>query len=178
MPDDTCAVTDCAKPTRTYGLCYGHYMKAWRYGTPTPNHPRRWVDYTGVRFGSLVATSRTPEGRWLCTCDCGRTTIVLVGDLRRGTTTTCGDRKHRRRDDAGYAAAHGRCETDRGPAHAHLCIDCGQPAKHWSYDHDDPQERVQVGGYGDGCPYSLDPAHYSPRCVPCHKTYDLGTRAA
>lgn len=56
-------------------------------------------DLTGQRFGRLVAIRRaenliTPGGasltRWLCECDCGKTTIVLSRALKAGTTRSCG----------------------------------------------------------------------------------------
>jgi hypothetical protein len=47
-------------------------------------------------------------------------------------------------------------------------------ARHWSYNHDDPHELMGTSGYSTSpIPYSLSTAHYSPRCVPCHKTFDL-----
>jgi hypothetical protein len=54
------------------------------------------VDYTGVRFGKLVAIDRIRNGErldWLCQCDCGNTTTVSVGDLVRkgkGAVRSCG----------------------------------------------------------------------------------------
>ncbi|WP_203754723.1 hypothetical protein [Cellulomonas chitinilytica] len=62
--------------------------------------------------------------------------------------------------------------TDRGPAQAHPCVDCGLPARQWSYAHADPEELIQ-----DGKPYSLDPWQYVPRCVPCHVRVDLAELA-
>lgn len=127
MADATCSVPDCAKPIKRAGFCYGHYMKNWRYGTPTPEWPDRWVDVRGQRFGALVVEERAGM-KWLCLCDCGRTTRVRAGDLNRGTVTTCGDRPtHWRQDDAGYSAAHDRVRRDRGRVQRHACEDCGAP---------------------------------------------------
>jgi ribosomal protein L32 len=51
----------------------------------------------------------------------------------------------------------------------HLCADCGTRAQHWSYDHNDTEEiRDDMG-----LPYGSDASHYSPRCVSCHKRFDL-----
>jgi hypothetical protein len=47
-------------------------------------------------------------------------------------------------------------------------IECGNEAEHWSYDHLDPNEQ-----YGPDGAYTTDLTHYQPRCVSCHKTYDL-----
>jgi hypothetical protein len=172
-----CAVPGCGKPVKRGGFCYGHYMKNWRYGTPTPEHPDRWEDLTGRRFGTLLLVERIGS-RWRCICDCGRERLALVGDLNRaGDANTCGDRRtHRRADDAGYTAAHQRVRRDRGPISAHQCVDCGAPARHWSYNHDDEDERLAHGLSAHPVAYSLNPEHYSPRCVPCHKRFDLGRR--
>ena len=68
-----CPVDDCPKQKYRGGYCYAHYMKKWRYGTPTPAHAPRWEDFTGRRFGQLVAIARV-DGRWVLKCDCGKET--------------------------------------------------------------------------------------------------------
>lgn len=173
MPNATCSVDGCEKPTKRLGLCYGHYMKQWRYGTPEPTFEPRWEDLRGRRFGQLVVTHR--EGMvWVCRCDCGRPHRVRAGDLNRGTTRSCGTQGgHGRQETAGYGAAHERVRRDRGPAQHHACVGCGEPARHWSYNHDDPDELISDEPRIEGVAYSLKPEHYSPRCVPCHKRFDL-----
>jgi hypothetical protein len=76
-----------------------------------------------------------------------------------------------RGNDIGYAAMHDRVKTARGAASDHLCIDCGDAAAHWSYDHLDPEERLQPDGRR-GHPYSLKIEHYQPRCAGCHARFD------
>jgi hypothetical protein len=66
----------------------------------------------------------------------------------------------------GYWACHERVKAQCGPASAHLCADCGAPARDWSYDGADPAERVDRGR---GYRYSVDVAHYRPRCRSCHR---------
>lgn len=62
------------------------------------------VDITGQRFGKLVAIAfhridnvvsktgtRQSRTFWECKCDCGKTTIVILGNLRKeGGTRSCG----------------------------------------------------------------------------------------
>ena len=54
------------------------------------------VDFTGERFGWLVALKVTQERKsnggavWLCRCDCGNEVCVPAGNLKRGTTKSCG----------------------------------------------------------------------------------------
>lgn len=174
MDNRTCSLSDCDKPLKRAGYCYGHYMKTWRYGTPTPKFASRAADLIGQRFGTLVVVDRV-EQHWHCVCDCGETRKVATGDLNRtGGSATCGNRtEHYRRDDAGYTAAHERCRSDRGRVNLHDCIGCGRTAQHWSYNHDDPDERQALGLSANPVAYSLKPEHYSPRCVSCHKRFDL-----
>lgn len=167
-----CAVSECSNPTKRNGFCYGHYMKNWRYGTPTPSHQSRVVDIRGKRFGTLVVVKRKGH-KWLCKCDCGRARTVDAGNLNRyGQNSTCGYKPAHRSTYCKYGAAHERVKSDKGPASQHPCVDCGHQAHHWSYNHDDPDE-LTADDLG-GLPYSLNSACYSPRCVPCHKLFDLG----
>lgn len=168
-----CSIDGCSAPVKRKGYCYGHYMKDWRYGTPTPQHVSRRTDLVGRRFGLLVVVEHKERNLWMCQCDCGNTTQARTGDLNRGSAYTCGDLKHRLRDDAEYGAAHERVKALKGSASQYPCVDCGQPARHWSYNHDDPHALTSAKGRTIGQPYSLNPHHYRPRCVPCHKTFDL-----
>lgn len=171
-----CRLDNCTKPVKRAGLCYGHYMKQWRYGDPMWQPRPKWTPIEGRRFGALVVVERH-EGAWLCRCDCGAYATVAAGDLNRGTATTCGDRPtHHRRDDVGYSGAHQRVRSDRGSVRHHRCVDCGSQARHWSYDHNDPDQRWGTSGRSTCLvPYSLNPQNYSPRCVPCHKVFDLAS---
>ena len=61
-------------------------------------------DLTGQRFGQLVViapeeSDRHGKSRWRCRCDCGTDKTVLAGNLRNGTTVSCGCKG--RRDLAG-----------------------------------------------------------------------------
>lgn len=73
-------------------------------------------------------------------------------------------------DDATYAGIHQRLRRMRGAASEHACVDCASPARQWSYNHADPEGRLDEA---TGLPYSTDLDHYDPRCVPCHKKHDL-----
>ena len=170
----SCQVAGCMKNVKRAAYCYGHYMKNWRYGTPTPEHEPRWEDLTGQRFGSIVVVERGHDQHWACQCDCGATTRALTGDLNRGTKTSCGNRTiHRRSDDIGYGGAHDRVREDRGRIGTLSCVGCGEQAQHWSYNHTDPGQRFDYELSKSPVAYSTDPAHYSPRCISCHKRFDL-----
>lgn len=52
------------------------------------------IDLTGQRFGMLVALSlfgrKKSQAVWLCRCDCGKECKTMLGNLRRGHSTSCG----------------------------------------------------------------------------------------
>ena len=175
MANATCTVAGCTRPIKRVGFCYGHYMKNWRYGTPEPEHSIRRADLVGKTFGSLVVQGYDRATRkWSCTCACGATLLAGTTALtRRGQRSCqrCAGRA-RRQPDAGYGSAHRRVRTERGPATDHRCVDCGKAAAHWSYDHADPDELIATDG-AHPIAYSLSSIHYEPRCVPCHKRFDL-----
>jgi hypothetical protein len=70
-----------------------------------------------------------------------------------------------------YYAVHDRLRRIHGPARNHECVDCGQAAAEWSYDHSCPDERIELRR-GRPLPYSLDLTRYQPRCKSCHGTFD------
>lgn len=78
-----------------------------------------------------------------------------------------------RGDDLGYSAAHLRVYEARGSASSHICVDCGNQAKDWSYVGNCPRERRDPE---TGCAYSPDVARYEARCRVCHRAYDLALR--
>lgn len=73
-----------------------------------------------------------------------------------------------------YASMHVRLRWHRGPAKDHVCVDCGERAKHWSYNNaGGANERVSP----ENRTYSLDIDDYEPRCQPCHWKLDGRTSA-
>ena len=53
------------------------------------------IDLTGKRFGKLTVlkregTTNDKQAKWLCLCDCGKTSTPSSGNLRSGATKTCG----------------------------------------------------------------------------------------
>ncbi|GAA1736915.1 hypothetical protein [Microcella frigidaquae] len=170
-----CAINGCGKPRhqrRRY--CGSHAMRAYRYGDPNARKPQPRRDLIGQVFG-LLTVLETDGYHWRCKCECGAIATIPTGNLNRGQTT-CGNRTtHRREATVGYYQAHKRLTVDRGPASAHACVDCGQPAQHWSYSNASPDELTDVTGLR----YSLNQDDYQPRCAPCHSIHDgKTTRAA
>lgn len=64
-----------------------------------------------------------------------------------------------------YGAARTWVATHRGKAAGYRCVECGGPARVWSYDGTDPEARTGPRG----CRYSLDPGCYRPCCRSCSR---------
>lgn len=77
-------------------------------------------------------------------------------------------------DQVSYSGMHCRLRAARGAASGYTCVDCGQPARHWSYDHRDQNEQVTA----EGLLFSSKIDHYEPRCGACHKRFDMSAREA
>jgi hypothetical protein len=160
-----CSIEGCERPHSSRGYCEAHYYRVRRTGSPGPaevwdrqrptcsvpgcDRPHRAHGYC-LNHARHVQKGGHPDH---------------VGDtVRYGEENTAW-----RGDSVGYGSAHDRVRRTRGSARRHACVDCGQPARQWSYNHADPNELLHKGRY----PYSADPAMYEPRCISCHKRFDL-----
>lgn len=168
-----CPVDGCPKKVYRGEYCYAHYMKWYRYGTPTPVHAPTYVDLVGQRFGLLVVAERVSGGGWLCQCDCGARTHATSYSLTHGQKKSCGSKMHVRKSSVSYSAPHARCFWRWGSAKQHACVTCGKRAIHWAYDHTDPEEAMAAMGPGQRkMPISLWEEFYMPMCAGCHKRLD------
>lgn len=56
--------------------------------------PKKVVDLVGQKFGKLTVIKLDHEENrrryWKCQCECGNTTVVREGNLKSGTTKSCG----------------------------------------------------------------------------------------
>jgi len=138
----TCSIEGCIKAINSRGLCPMHYM--------------RWRASVAEQVCDIEGCERKVYARGWCEAHYQRWRV-------HGTTDD-----HYLRLDSGYGTTHDRVRRDRGPARDQVCIDCGNPAHHWSYDHEDPDEQMSRFGRS----YSLDNAHYWPRCRSCHTHFD------
>ena len=167
-----CSVDGCDhSDIQARGMCRMHYFRWYRTGSTDVRRPQRAARGICIADGcEKVDTGK----RGLCAMH--RAREIRHGDVHavhsprvyRGS-----DHPWWTGDDATYQAMHQRVRKARGNAAQHICVDCGAPALHWSYDRNDPDERTDVEG-----PYSVKIEHYEPRCVPCHKRFDLGAHRA
>lgn len=164
----TCLVPGCGRPTRSpkAELCNAHYFRVYRTGT-VGSAPIR----TEAGKCSVDDCERKLYARTYCQLHDRR---VLKGGHPNYVGTQEWDKNPSWKADGqiGYVAAHDRVASQRGPAHAQRCVECSCQARHWAYQHTDPNELTTP----NGIPYSNDPAHYRPLCVPCHKRFDLTRR--
>ena len=150
-----CSVSDCSRPVRGHGWCPMHYQR-WRAHGDVEARP-------SLRFTAC----QVPDcQRPLRSATSGLCHMHYTRRWRHGSVDVL--RVPTRSDQITYRAAHQRITTDRGPARVQPCVDCGSRAHHWSYMHTDPGEMRSPGGQ----PFSLDPAHYEPRCASCHARFD------
>lgn len=187
----TCELDGCGRLRyQAHSMCGSHYMKWYRYGDPyyiarpilgqgltraqARRRGKRRSPRINERFGTLVVIE-SAGSKWRCQCDCGADKEFAAGGLNRtGDASTCGDKTAHRNDKPNYPAAHARLRADRGPAKNHPCVACGEQAAHWSYNHDDPEEMYYDDPWSNSIlAYSAQQDSYSPRCVPCHKRFDL-----
>ena len=82
-----------------------------------------------------------------------------------------------RKDKPGYTAAHARVRRVRGSASDHICVDCGGPAREWSYNHQAEEELVEEQRNGSMLTYTTDLDCYEPRCAKCHDVFDLAHKS-
>ena len=164
MPDRSCSVGDCSRPTRSARaeLCNTHYFRVRRTGSTGP------AEIWDRQRKPCAMDDCDEQAAGYGYCNRHYLRVRSHGDPTYVTPRT-GETASRWRGDAvGYHGAHDRVRDNRGSASRFACIGCGQAALHWAYDHADPDELLDPEG-----PYSAKVEHYQPMCVPCHKRFDL-----
>lgn len=168
-----CSIEGCTKPKRTRGLCNAHYERWRKHGTTGPPSLKPW----GVTGCKVPGCDRPHRSNGYCTLH--RQRWATHGDplkvIHPGTNTPPrygASNPAWTGDDATYGSAHNRLRQQRGPAGDHPCQHCGRMAAHWAYDHQCPDERTGTD-HGRPAVYSLNPDHYMPLCVRCHRHFDV-----
>lgn len=175
MTNDTCTVPDCTKGVRSKNSphCNMHYFRIYRTGSAGEAKPRKRA--SKAQHCEVQGCEKPDDDAGLCHMHSAR--LRRHGDVSTVITRAYAkgeQHAHWAGSDITYAGAHTRLALTKGKARHHECADCNKQAAHWSYDHSDPNELVAVGLSANPIAYSADPNHYVPRCVPCHKLFDLG----
>lgn len=167
---NTCELDFCDKLSRTPRgrHCEGHYYQKRRGKTFSPLRKTRFhekVAPCAVDGCDLEAVSHYKP---LCPKHSMR--VTRHGDVNALNfhITRGPENPNWAGVDAGYSALHQRVRNAKGHASDFDCVECGKPAKHWAYDHQDPEEVWSTTGS-----YSFDIEHYISMCVSCHKIMDL-----
>lgn len=166
-PTRTCTVEWCEKNVRSSGAvyCEMHYMRMRRNGTLETIIPK--VPESVCIADGCIRDAFHTDGR----CRNHHIRFLKNGDHLLHHTGELSNR-WLSDDETNYGAVHQRVRKAKGKARDHKCVDCGGQAKHWSYNHLDPEEKIGVYR-GNRMPYSLNMEFYEPRCVKCHKKLDL-----
>lgn len=171
MPLGICAVEDCEKPCRSSGCphCEMHYCRLLRTGALTST---RLFPYPEICLAEDCSSK--PSSYGFCGVHARRiarhgSPYVVIPPAERKMRRGSDNPRWLSDDVVDYRTIHQRLKRIIGSARTMQCADCGErPAVHWSYDHQDPDERTSP----DGVPYSIKPNYYQPRCASCHKFYD------
>ncbi len=172
MEQATCAVDGCNRArrgTRTE-WCNTHYFRVYRNGHPGPAE----IAVKGV-FKSCAFDGCDARATALSYCNKHYLRLRTHGDPAHVSAPPSGaEHPSWSGEAATYDAMHGRVRAAKGSASNYECVRCTARARHWAYDHSDPNERRElVRGGPRPVPYSLDVERYQPMCVPCHKRMDL-----
>lgn len=155
-----CAVEGCGRKSYCRGWCTMHYSRWLAHGDPL------FVIRQVKKPCSVEGCDRLAHAHGFCIKHLARWekhgdplyVAPILGRPLKGEVLS-------------IAGMHKRLSRVLGPASERVCVDCGGQAQEWSYDGADPDELHGVmGGYR--MPYSLDMAHYQPRCVRCHRIFD------
>lgn len=177
MAEGTCSVEGCDRKPLAKGLCKAHYERNRRNGTPGGAIGRARV-IRPQRSCTVEGCERPHKTHGYCAMHYQRwrkwgDPLVCKPPALFGT-----DHPGWKAEDVGYLGAHHRVERARGRADEHRCINCGDQAAQWAYDHDDPNELIGSHGRTAGLAYSVDPSHYDPMCALCHVRFDHNHRRA
>jgi hypothetical protein len=85
---------------------------------------KKLIDLTGERFGKLIVLSRDTveigakgnkkgQFRWKCKCDCGTVCLVRSGELRYGSTRSCGCYRRERNFKHGHTTHFSKSKTNQ-----------------------------------------------------------------
>jgi hypothetical protein len=159
--DPGCSVEDCTAPHYGLGLCHIHWTRVRHHGY-TDLQPRM------AQTCPADGCDRAVDGDNLCSMHYQRVWLhgstALPESSQKGATHA-----NWAGDDVNYHGAHLRVKRAKGLAALYTCELCNvAQARHWAYDHRDPNELTNARGQV----YSGNPDRYFPACIKCHTRFD------
>lgn len=165
-----CSVHGCGSRCHGRGLCVKHYRRLTKHAD-VETVARVYRGPTTCLITTCSATGTIRRG--LCTMHYERWRRNGDPEARPGRAYASGSDHHAWVQEPAYRTVHNRLDREHGPAASHACAICGEAARQWSYDHNDPAERIGTVSGGVVVPYSTKLEHYRPLCHPCHRRADL-----
>lgn len=154
-----CSVDGCDAKHLAKGYCKVHYQRWITSGDPGPAHLLKAANQAWCLAENCEKPARS---RHLCHKHYKRWQVFGETGIERISER---DSSH----TISYRGAHRRVEAAFGSARMQSCVECGESALEWSYDHEDPEEVLDERGI----PYSVTPSFYRPMCISCHRNFDL-----
>lgn len=116
-------------------IVYGGHLESGHTKSCGCYHPPR-QNLIGQKFGKLTVKKWNGNGKWLCLCECGNTTLVQTDNLKNGNTKSCGCYQKEQTSKANFKNLTGqrfgkltvleRVENDRFDHVNYKCqCDCG-----------------------------------------------------
>lgn len=153
--------------------CEAHYGRVRKHGDPQAHVPLRPRRYESKQCFAPGCEKDRSKGKW---CSSHEARLRRRGELEPEFIPQDKRNLPRGRDNVNwteepsYTAVHQRLRRWRGPASGYNCVTCDEQAEQWSYDHADPEQRIDEK---INLPYSTDVDHYRAMCVRCHKNEDM-----
>jgi hypothetical protein len=149
-----CDIVPCGKKVKTKRMCDMHYQRVRKIGSP----------YLPKKVCSEPNCDTKHFGKGYCEKH-------YLRMRRRGTLEL--PHQPPGHDFPQYNTLHLRIYKARGAASEHPCVDCGEQAQEWAYNHSGAEEYLAWSQTDDKYyPASNDIYQYEPRCKSCHNTFD------
>lgn len=168
--DKTCSVNGCERSLTKHdarGMCQAHYLRWKTNGDPGPALIK---EYSSNRICAVEGCIKKAKSRGLCNGHYQRWLTKGSSGNSPLAPYTINKGGHE------YSTTHMRTSKIKGAASLNQCDHChDRQAQQWAYDHEDSDEVTAYIGESL-LVFSLDPDHYIPLCIKCHRKFDMRWR--
>lgn len=162
-----CVIDGCTRVRGWRDWCKTHGLRWSKYGDPLGHGRVNGVDYNVKADCQVDDCDRKAHAHRYCHKH-------LTRWKKHGDPNVVSEIRGRplKGDVPTFAAIHKRIWRIRGSAKNYPCVDCSGVAAEWSYQGGCPNE--MIGKVRNSLvPYSENLDLYVPRCVRCHRLFDL-----